>query len=82
MKGSAFPDPCAAAGFDELLGASVDEEAEGGEELVGVAPGEELLEEAAGAGEDGVELGAEAAGVVPVSGSTYCWSPAEVVVPP
>jgi hypothetical protein len=77
VNGSESPDPC--AGFDELLGASVDA---GLLEAVGGGADEGLVGEAAGAGEEGVELGAEAPVVVPVRGSTYCWSPADVVVPP
>ena len=47
-------------------------------EVVGAA-----LDEAAGVVADGAEVGgAGLFDVVEVSGSTYCWSPAEVVVPP
>jgi hypothetical protein len=76
VNGSASPDP--RAGFDELLAASVDA---GLAEVVGGAD-EALLGETAGAGGEGVELWPEAPVVVPVRGSTYCWSPADVVVPP
>lgn len=43
--------------------------------VLGLVLGDELE------GAEGLDAVVEGAGVVPVSGSTYCWSPAEVLVP-
>jgi hypothetical protein len=61
--------------------AAGDEVVAGAELELAVGAGLEVVLEGVGEAE-GVGAGVEGAGVVLVSGSTYCWSPAEVPVPP